>query len=177
MVIFLSIEKITWGTLISATGELTTAFNKAAAKILPFLPRILSTDSLGKDNINSNFLPCQVGQRVKSKRSWQLTLIHLHQINGTLDSSCAFIPCKEREFGKSKIPKCHRNVRFGSDSLPRDHSSRFPLSHQKLSGPISRTTRQPAAPFEIFLLYAQTLEQEELLSLLYCRGEKFWPLH
>lgn len=131
MVIFLSIEKITWGTLVSATGELTTAFNKAEVKILPFFPCILSIDSLGKDNINSNFLPCQVGQSVKSKRSWQLTFIHLHQIKGTLGSSCVFILCKEREFGKSKIPECHRNLRFGSDSLQRDHSSRFPLSHQK----------------------------------------------
>lgn len=69
------------------------------------------------------------------KWSWQLTFIRLHRIRGSLGSSCALIPCKEREFGKSKIPECHRNVGFGSDFLQRDHSSRFPLSHQKMKWP------------------------------------------
>lgn len=127
MVVFLSTEKITWGTLVSVTGELNTTFKVAAAKILPFFPPILSTGSLGKPNINSSFSLCQVGQRVKPKQSWQLTFIHFHQIRGTLGSSCILIHCKEREFGKSRMPECHSNVRFGSDSLQRDHSSSFPL--------------------------------------------------
>lgn len=96
-------------------------------------PLILSIDALGKLNINSSFLPCQVGQRVKPKRSWQLTFIHLHPIkrNSQLLMSCYSLQ-REKVWKMEKIPKCHKNVRFGSD-LP-THGS-FPSKRLFISLP------------------------------------------
>lgn len=119
-------------------------------------PLILSIDALGKLNINSSFLPCQVGQRVKPKRSWQLTFIHLHPIkrNSQLLMSCYSLQ-REKVWKMEKIPKCHKNVRFGSD-LP-THGS-FPSKRLFISLPTQPSKRkQPdfqkrlaaGTPFEI----------------------------
>lgn len=78
---------------------------------------------------------------------------------------------------KIKIPKCHKNVRFGSD-LPTNGSLPFKeiihlASHLAIK---NETVRFPEAlgsqqlPLRSFFLRAQTPEQEELLPLLHFRG-------
>lgn len=154
-------------------GELNEAFSVAAAKIHPFFPPILSIDALGKLNVSNSFLPRQVGPRVKPKRSWQLTFIHLHPIkrNSWLLTSCRSL--QREKVWKTEIPECHKNVRFGSDlptngSLPFKEiihlASHLAIKNEAARFPVVLGSQQ--LPLRSSLLCAQTLEQEEMLPLL-----------
>ena len=184
MVIFLSVEKITWGTLVSVAGELNAGFIIAAAKILPFFFPILRIDALGKLRDNNSFLPYQVSQKVKPKWSWQLTFIHLHSIkrNSRLLISCSSL--QREKVWKIKILECHKNVRFESD-LPTNSS--LPLkeiihlsSHLATKKKAARFpgARQPATPFKILASVCSDLRAKgAALSSAHSERKNIRPLH